>query len=151
MSVKRGEPHVNRYVSCGDANAVLHDVALDVVRALERSGLYVLVAAQEDAAAFAVPPLRLESAVADLPSHLVGLRHISGDDLERHLAPRRHTIPSSSQCGATLPAAIQLGLAHIGVDTNPVAQVQRDEVVDELLVRSPRVAGDVAVGWWRCS
>ena len=42
---------MDRNVSCGDANAVPDDVALDVVRALERGRLDVLVAAHEDAAA----------------------------------------------------------------------------------------------------
>src|SRR4051794_23823271 len=115
-------------MSCADANAVLDDVALDVVRALERGRLDVLVAAHDDAAAFAIPPLRLESAIADLPAHLVRLRHVRGDDFERHLAPGRHTVPASSQCGATPPAVVQLALAHLRVDMNPVAQVQREEV-----------------------
>lgn len=111
------------HVCDGDADAVFDDVALDVVGALESSWLAVLVAADEDAASFAVAALGLEAPVADLPAHLVRRRHVGADDLERHGASRRYPATARSERSTALPSVVELRFTHLCIDVDPVPQV----------------------------
>jgi hypothetical protein len=133
-------------VRCGDAHAVLDDVALDVVRALESGGFHVLLSADEDAATLAGLRFRNGTSVTHLPANLVRLRNVGIHDAKGQCPTRGHAVATRPKCGATLSPVVVDRSTDLCVHLDPMAQVEAESIVDEVLARGAGIARDFAIG-----